>query len=103
MIGFFQCTAFIVACGDSIRDLLAYNKSFHVYCWDPAFVRLIAAIFCVPATYLRSLKSAAKLSLIATVAAVIMLVCLLIQTGILLSDGRGMGEFGATLKLMPDS
>lgn len=50
----------------------------------------MAGVLCVPATYLRSLKSAAKLSAIATFAAVVMLICLLIRACVVLSS-KGIG------------
>lgn len=81
----------MVASGDALKDLVTdfwpastnYNPKFWYY-------RLLGAIFCIPPTYVRSLKSAAKFSTVATIGAVIMLGCIIIETTMNVTEG-GIG------------
>lgn len=52
----------------------------------------MGAVLCIPPTYVRSLKDAAKFSTVATVGAVVMLICIVIETSLDLRTGIGGGQ-----------
>lgn len=71
LMGYFQMVSFLVACSEALGKILEFE-------WSQTEWKLLAFLFCLPTTFMRSLKQAAVLSLIANIATLLMLVCIII-------------------------